>query len=246
MAVAPFSTRRRAAAAPPSTLNKPSTIHCSASVGAKSRSLPSAATKPSACGPQARSGAGRRPARSCCDRAGRGATRRGASPRGRRSTGTGRPGRREAVDEDDRHPALDQRAVTLVVGLGVGVPARHEDDPGDAVVEQGLDVLVLGDAAGRLGAEHGREPPAGQHVLDDLRERRKDRVLQLGHDQPDQAGTAATQLARALVAEDVERGEDRLPGPVADARLVVEDPADGRLADASLRGDLGQGCHGRS
>jgi hypothetical protein len=54
------------------------------------------------------------------------------------------------------------RAVSLPVALrvagGVGVQARHEDDPGDLPVEQHLDVFVLGHAAGRLGAQDRCEP----------------------------------------------------------------------------------------
>ena len=66
-----------------------------------------------------------------------------------------------------------------------------------------------------------------------------------GHDQPDQPGAALAQPARPFVAEHVEGGQHRLPGTVADAGLVVEDPADGRLADAGLGRDLRQGCHVR-
>ena len=75
---------------------------------------------------------------------------------------------------------------------------------------------------------------------DDLGEGREDRVLELGQDQADQAGAFAAELGRALVAEDVERGQDRLAGRLRDAGLLVEDAADGRLADPDLACDIGE------
>ena len=65
----------------------------------------------------------------------------------------------------------------------------HEDDARDAAVEEQLDVLVLGDAAGGLRAQHRRVPVLGQQGLHHLGERREDRVLQLGDDQADEART---------------------------------------------------------
>ena len=57
----------------------------------------------------------------------------------------------------------------------------------------------------------------------------------------------AAQLGGSLVAQDVERGEDRLAGRLRDARLLVEHPADGRLADTDLAGYLCESSgHGRN
>ena len=88
-----------------------------------------------------------------------------------------------AVDQDDRQPAAAQRLVAGRVGGGVGVQPGDEDDPGHPAFEQHLRVLVLVDAAGRLRAQHRRVALPGQRRLDDLREGREDRVLQLRHDE---------------------------------------------------------------
>ena len=74
---------------------------------------------------------------------------------------------------------------------------------------------------------------------------REDRVLQLGHDQADQAGAALAQPRGAFVAEHVERGEDGLPGVRGDAGAVVEHPGHRGLADLRLPGDVSEpGTHG--
>lgn len=145
---------------------------------------------------------------------------------------------RVAVHQDDRQPALDERGIALVVGRAVGVQARHEDDPRDAAVEEQLDVLVLGDAPWRLGAQHRREAALSEERLHDLGERREDRVLELRHDQPDQSRPAA-QPQRTLVAQHVQSREHRLTGGRRDAGPVVEHPRHGRLADARMLGDVG-------
>ena len=75
---------------------------------------------------------------------------------------------------------------------------------------------------------------------DDLGERREDRVLELGQDEADEPGAFAAQLGRSLVAQDVERGQDRLARRFGDAGLLVEDAADGRLTDPDLACDVGE------
>ena len=117
-----------------------------------------------------------------------------------------------AVDHHDRQPAGEQLAVALRVGGGVGVQAGDEDDAADLAVQQHLDVLVLAHAARGLRAQHGRVPLLGQDRLDDLRERGEDRVVQLRHDQPDQAGAALAQAGRPFVPQHVQRGQHGLPG----------------------------------
>jgi hypothetical protein len=144
------------------------------------------------------------------------------------------------VHEHHRQLALHQCPVARVVGAGVGVQPGDEDDPGDAALEQHFDVLVLGNAGRCLGTQHRRVTALGQGGLDDLCERREDRVGQLRHHQPDQAGRAAAQPCGALEAEHVECGEHGLPGVLGDAGPAVQYPGDGRLADPGLTGDVGK------
>jgi hypothetical protein len=125
------------------------------------------------------------------------------------------------------------------------VQAGDEDDAGDLAVEQHLDVLVLGHAAGGLRTQDRGVPLLSQGGLDDLSERREDRVVQLRHHQADQAGAAFAQLGRPLVTQHVQRGQHRLAGLGGHAWTVVEDPRDGRLAHFGLPRDVGQACtHG--
>ena len=91
-----------------------------------------------------------------------------------------------------------------------------------------------------LGAQDRRIAVPGQRGLNDLSERREDGVEQLGHDEADQSGALAPQPARTVVAEHVEGDEDGLAGGLGDARLAVEDAADGRLADLGMAGDVSQ------
>ena len=80
----------------------------------------------------------------------------------------------------------------------------------------------------------------GERAADDVGEGREDRVLQLGQHEPDQPGPLAAQLRRSLVAEHVEGGQHRLAGRLGDAGALVEHPADRRLADPDVAGDLGK------
>ena len=152
----------------------------------------------------------------------------------------------EAVDQDDRHAAAAQPVVALLAGGGVGVQAGDEDDAVDGVLEQHLDVLVLGGAAGGLGAQQRRVPALGEHRLDDLRERGEHGVGQLGDDEADEAGGAGAQLLGSLVAEHVEGGQHGLPRLGRHAVLAVEDPRHRGRADAGLLGQVRQsGAHRR-
>ncbi|GAA3494498.1 hypothetical protein GCM10019016_015980 [Streptomyces prasinosporus] len=120
------------------------------------------------------------------------------------------------------------------------------DDAGDPAVHEHLRQLVLRRPAGGLGGEHRGVALTGQRLPDDLGQRREDRVLQLGGDQADQALAALPQPHRTFVAQDVEGGEHGLAGGGGDARLAVEDAADGRLAHPRLSGDVGKSCGHRT
>ena len=150
--------------------------------------------------------------------------RGGPSPaRRRRRRRTRRAGSRaldRGVDQDRREPALGEARVVVVGGVGLRVEAAGEHDARDLLLEQQVDVVRLGDAAGRLGAQDGREALLGECAADDLGEGREDRVLELRQDEPDEPGALAAQLGRPLVAEDVERGQDRLAGRFGDAGLA--------------------------
>ena len=124
------------------------------------------------------------------------------------------------VDEDGRQLALGQPGVVVVRRVLLGVQAAGEDDARDLLLEQQVDVVRLGDAAGRLGAQDRREALLGEGAADDLGEGREDRVLELRQDEADEPGAFAAQLGRPFVAEDVERGEDRLAGRLGDAGLA--------------------------
>lgn len=56
------------------------------------------------------------------------------------------------VDQDDRDPSLAQRPTVL--GPRVGKAGADEDDAADVLLQQHLDVVRLGDAVGRPGAQH--------------------------------------------------------------------------------------------
>jgi hypothetical protein len=60
---------------------------------------------------------------------------------------------------------LEEAAADPPVGPGVGVQPGDEDDAGDAVVEQRVDVLLLADASRALLAQHRGEPLLGQHPV---------------------------------------------------------------------------------
>jgi hypothetical protein len=79
-----------------------------------------------------------------------------------------------------------------------------------------------------------------QGVLDDLGERREDRVGQVGDDQPDEPGARLPEAYGTLVTGGVEHLDDGLPGRRRDSRLAVEDPADRGLTHSGLGGDVRQ------
>ncbi len=143
--------------------------------------------------------------------------------------------------------ALPESGVVSVRRVALGIQSAGEHDARHLVLQQQLDVVGFGHAAGRLGAQQRRVALLRQGAPDHLGERREDGVLQLRQDQADESRSLATQLGRSLVAEDIESGQDRLARRLRDPGLVVEHPADGRLTHADLASHLcessGHGCN---
>jgi hypothetical protein len=144
------------------------------------------------------------------------------------------------ADEDGRDPQLGEPQVVVVRRVLLRVLATDEDHAGDLLLQEQLDVVRLGDAAGALRAEHRGVAVLGEPAADELAEGGEDRVLQLGQEQADQAGALAPQLARSLVSEHVERRQHGLTSRVAHAGLLVEHAAHRRLAHPDLLGHLGE------
>ena len=133
-----------------------------------------------------------------------------------------------------------------VWGIGLGVEPAGEDDAGHLLLEEEIDVVRLGYAAHGLGTQDRGEALLCEGPGHDLGKGREDRVLEFGQDETDEARPFATQLGRSLVAQDVERRQDRLARLLRDAGLLVEDTADRGLTHPDLACDVGQSVrHGR-
>ena len=161
--------------------------------------------------------------------------RRGAAvvarhARGRRALGV-------AVDEHHRHALGDQLVVRRLVALGVGVATGHDDDAGDAALDERAEVLELVDDL-RRAAEHARVAGGGQTPFERLGEHREHRVVELRHDDADEPGLERARPHEARPAELVDGAQDDRPGPLAHPRLAVHDPADRGLAHPRELGDL--------
>ena len=154
---------------------------------------------------------------------------------------TRRPdGRSVAVDRHQWHAALTQALVAGDVAGGVGMTSGDEDDSGDTAVHQHLDVLVLADAAGCLGAQQRSVSGGGQELLDLLGEERKNRIAQFRHDQPHEALGGLVHGLGSLVSQDVERCEHLPPSRVGHIGLSIEYTRDGGGGDARLVSDVGE------
>ncbi len=144
------------------------------------------------------------------------------------------------VDEDDRQVALGEARIVPVRGILLGVHPPGENHPRHLLVEQQVDVGRLREPPDGARAQHRGEALLGERSADDVGDRGEDRVLQLGQDEPDESRPLPAQLCRSLVAEDIERGEDRLPCRLGDAWALIEHATDGRLAHADVPGNLGK------
>ena len=83
-------------------------------------------------------------------------------------------------------------------------------------------------------------PGGGQELLDLLGEQRKDRVAQLGHDQPHETAGGLVHRLGPLIAQDVECREHLPTGRVRHVGLSIEHTGDGGGGDTCLVGDVGE------
>ena len=113
------------------------------------------------------------------------------------------------VDQDRGQAAFGEPGVVRVRRIGLRVQAAGEDDTRHLLLEQQIDIVRLGHAPDRLGAQHRREPLLREGAADDLGEGREDRVLELWQDEPDKAGAFAAKLGRAVRS----RGRRARSGP---------------------------------
>ena len=117
--------------------------------------------------------------------------------------------------------------------LSVEPPCEH--NARHLLLQQQLDIVRFGHTAHGPGTENGSEALLGKSTSNDLGEGRKDRILEFGQHQTHQSRLFPPQLGRALVAEDVKRGEDGFLGRLGYPWPLIEDPADRCLADPDLR-----------
>ena len=156
----------------------------------------------------------------------------------------GSRGRRSTRYQDGRELARGEPPVMVVGRIGLRVQSAGKDHAGDLLLEEQVDIVRLGHAAGRLGAQHRRVALLREGAADDIGKRREDRVLEFRQDEPDQPGAFAPKLRRSLVAQDVEGRQDPLAGSLRDTGLLVEDAAHRRLGDANLLRHIRESsCH---
>ena len=145
-----------------------------------------------------------------------------------------------AVERDEGDPHLLQAGVAGGRQARVGVQSAEEDDPRDPLVQEELDVGVLGDAARCLRAQQGSVSPGGHGRLEVLREAGEDRVGQFRDDEADEPAGPLAQPLGTLVSEQIEGGEHRLAGRGRHGLLAVEDARDGCRGHSSLASQIGQ------
>ena len=146
-----------------------------------------------------------------------------------------------AVHEDDARALGDEMRVVAVVAAQVRHLAGDEDHPLDAAVEQHVHVVDLAEGGARRVAEDRGEAARCGARLDRLRERREDRVRELGDEHADQARHVAP--ARRDVEELSHRALDAVPGLRPHREAAVGDPRGGGDADPCPPSDLSQGRH---
>ena len=139
------------------------------------------------------------------------------------------------ADRDHRDVGPPERLCELRRALD----QREKDEPGDPLLEQGLDtrdreLLVALDVA-----EHGRVAPAEQRALDDLGKVGVVRVAEVADEHPDHRRLAFDELARdpvRLVVQLVDHRRAPAPGSSSDTSIdAAHDVRDGRLGDARRR-----------
>jgi len=60
-----------------------------------------------------------------------------------------------------RQPTIAQSAIVLMIGVALRVQASREDDPGDVLIQQHVNVIGFADTLSGPGAQHWREPALG-------------------------------------------------------------------------------------
>ena len=161
---------------------------------------------------------------------------------------------RDGVIGRRRHAAAEQHGRDIDLAheaaamLGVR-PGRDQDEPGDPLRAHHLQDahLVVDVLVGVVDEGH----VAGAHAdrLDDARHRREERVGDVGQDEPDQAGIAASQRLGGAVRQIADRRDrllDALDHLLADRRRTVDHRRDGRDGDSGAAGDILDGGHDSS
>ena len=147
-------------------------------------------------------------------------------------------GRHRAIDRDEADAAACDLVVDRVIGADVGVAPRHHDHAGDATFDQRVEVVVLGRADRRGAAQDAQVATRQQARLDGLDELGKDRIVELRHDQPDDAGARRVVQRLGGVAQFRQHPQHTVACGIAHTLLAVHDAADGGLADAGERRDV--------
>jgi hypothetical protein len=96
------------------------------------------------------------------------------------------------VDQHRGQAPLGEAGIVLVRCVRLRVQAAYEDDAGNLLLQQEIDVVGLGYPARRLGAQHRRKAPLREHRAHDLGKCREDWVLQLRQHQPYEPGPLPT------------------------------------------------------
>ena len=116
--------------------------------------------------------------------------------------------------------------------------SRHHDHPSDPMCDQRVEIIVLGGAEPRRTTQDAQIPAREQARFDGLHELGKDRVVQFGHDQSDDADVWARAQRLRCITEFREHVQDTIARRGPDAVLAVHHPADRCIADAGKRRDV--------
>ena len=139
-----------------------------------------------------------------------------------------------AVDEEDLGSIGKQTGVVVRLAAQVGHLAGDEDHPVHLAIEQHVDELHLAEGGALGGAEDRGVPAVRGARLQRLRDRRKDRVLEVRQEQSDHARRGYSSR------RDVEQLAHRALDPLT--RVVLD--GDGAAGNARSRRDADAGMPG--